>query len=870
MSGPNEEEHLDALEGVVDEDIGDPMCGSNDLQLGDLSDLDDSTDEQPEGDLSLASSISFPARRMDKTLSVIDEESRSASNTRSGSPDSNTSTSSTLKALEDQEKFELPNEGELPDEDGLPNDSEHEHVDVDAISSASSPYSIACSSSLNMSKVRRKLESLPLVERMDLGKIMASLNLKNRPSKEENTVSSAVSNSSVPGGQKEPTPLQPAVQAIALAADENQPSPSTPRRKSSPRSAKELKASMKQREVESHKAGKALIERHINGQLRPPGHQTPSRQTPLKSLQNSQLGAHSRQQSFEKTLVRTAVSSSSFARTDTNDNLSIASTTTGNEGTTLEVSPGTLAFGFVDLKERHRAQVTIRNLTDHSVRVEPILKGGADVFELEDTCTFTISPHSSHALKVYFTPAARRTYCGHIDLKLIGREGSVYRVGLLGYGERAALTFSSNVSHRMEKIEHGKNEVGVCWVDRNLTGFRFVMKNSASRTAFAYLRFVDESGNLVPEEFASISASRVLVMGGGTRAVDMHFPYGMISLHSQNTRSHSSLSNASTRTTRTIAGETLTRLEVVWGEERQRQRLKTYFTYGGGEYKEIQGIDFTREEFADEGREAERKVTSAADVDAFEASLRWTSIQFFDDHVPAANPRALPARPAAPPVGKSNGTFALSMRTLHENTNLPDGRADDTMSRTKSVNAAVARETTANERKDDGVQMVRLAISMLSYLSGHSLLFFLYILLPSVDAHGHWLSEDLTNGTRMFEQRARPHIRLWPADPLTQAMLVFVVVFFLFWVVLFFVYLIIAFLWPDYLTKFTSHHQQNRENTPMNNVCEILLYWCYCCFICGLNMLLILAALKVAFLFGSGDEGVRAERKRSEEAEMNA
>ncbi|KAI6227735.1 hypothetical protein M3Y99_01213000 [Aphelenchoides fujianensis] len=168
--------------------------------------------------------------------------------------------------------------------------------------------------------------------------------------------------------------------------------------------------------------------------------------------------------------------------------------------------------------------------------------------------------------------------------------------------------------------------------------------------------------------------------------------------------------------------------------------------------------------------------------------------------------------------------------------------------------------------------MVRLAISMLSYMSGHSffLSLILSILLPSVDAHGHWLSEDLTNGTRMFEQRARPHIRLWPADPLTQAMLVFVVVFFLLWIVLFFVYLIIAFLWPDYLIKFTSHHQRNRENTPMNNVCEILLYWCYCCFICGLNMLLILAALKVASLFGSGDEGVQTERKRSEEAEMNA
>ncbi|KAI6227736.1 hypothetical protein M3Y99_01213100 [Aphelenchoides fujianensis] len=702
MSGPNEEEHLDALEGVGDEDIGDPMCGSNDLQLGDLSDLDDSTDEPPEGDLSLTSSISLPARRMDKTLSVIDEESRSGSNTRSGSPDSNTSTSSTLKALEDQEEFELPHEGELPDKDELPDEGEHDQVDVDAISSASSPYSIACSSSLNMSKVRRKLESLPLVERMDLGKIMASLNLKNRPSKEESTIPpSTVSNNNVLASSKSPPPsfapsfpsalqspvqslVRSSVQSFVQPVDENQPSPNTPRRKSSPRSARDLKASMKKREVESHKAGKAMIERHINGQLRPPGNQTPSRQTPLKPLQNSQMGAHS--QSLEKKLVRTAISSSSFARTDSNDNLSMASTTTANEGTTLEVSPSTLAFGFVDLKERHCAQITIRNLSGQPVHVKPVLTKGADVFEVEDTYTFTISPHSSHAMKVYFTPTARRTYCGHIDFKLIGREGSVYRVGLLGYGERAVLEFSSNVSHRMEKIEEGKNGLGICWVDRNLTGFRFVMKNSSSRTAFAYLRFVDESGNLVPEEFASISACRVLVMGGRTRAVDMHFPYGMISLHSQNTRSHSSLSNASTRTTRTIAGDTLTRLEVIWGEERQRQRLKTYFTHGGGEYKEIQGIDFTREEFAEEGREAERKSTGFYDVDAFDAGLRWTSIQFFDDHVPAVVQAPVQVRSPSRPVGKAHETFALSMRTLHENTNLPDGREDDTLHRTKSMN----------------------------------------------------------------------------------------------------------------------------------------------------------------------------------------
>ncbi|KAI6223747.1 hypothetical protein M3Y99_01427900 [Aphelenchoides fujianensis] len=653
-----------------DGDVSDPTSGGSvDLNMTLTSGWDESDDEEPEGDVSLASSISLSARRMNKTLSVIDEESRSGSAAQSGSADN--SMSSTMRAVFENNEFGGGDGG-------------NGKVDLDAISSAST-YSSPCSSSLKMSKVRRKLESLPSVERMDLGKIMASLNLKNRPSEEGSTGSPTVSNSSALGGQKEPPAPQPVIQVFPEAADENQRSPNTPRRKTSPRSAKEIQASMKKRNIESHQAAKThtLIERQKNGQLRPAGMRTPHRRVLANLPRQSPKSARLPQKALVKAPVRKAVSAPSSVLADSNDNLSIDSAYSGNERTALEVGPGTVVFGFVDLGERHCAQIKISNPSGQPVYVKPVLTSETDAYELEDTCTFTIDSHSSRELKVYFTPNLKHTYSGHVDFKLVGRESSVHRVGLLGYGQRAALTFWSNISHRMEAIEFGKNGVGVCCVDRHVTGFRFVLKNSSPRTAFAYLRFVDASGNRVPEEIASIRPCRVLVLEGQPRAVDLQFPHGLSSLLAPNTRSYSGQSTS--RTPRAGSGEASVRLEVVWGEERQRQRLKTHFTYGGVKYKKIQGIDFTRHEFADEGRETERKVTGSCDVGAFAAGLRWTSIKFVDDHVPVVVRPPFQVRSAPRPVGKTNGTFAPSMRAGHEHTRTPERRVDHTMHRTKSV-----------------------------------------------------------------------------------------------------------------------------------------------------------------------------------------
>ncbi|KAI6223595.1 hypothetical protein M3Y99_01448900 [Aphelenchoides fujianensis] len=263
--------------------------------------------------------------------------------------------------------------------------------------------------------------------------------------------------------------------------------------------------------------------------------------------------------------VRKVVSAPSSVLANANDNLSIDSTANGNERIALEVRPRTLAFGFVDLEERHCAQISIQQ----SLRPA----------RLEDTCTFTIDSQSSHKLK-----------------------------GLL---------------------------------------------------------------HAAPQ----------------THAVNLLFPHGLSSLlPQQNTRSPSSQSTSSTP--RAVNGEKSLRLEVIWGEERQRQRLKTHFTYGGDEYKKIQGIDFTRHEFVDEGRETEHKLTGSYDIDAFAAGLRWTSIKFIDDHVPVVvqTPVQTPAR-VPRPVRSARRTerCAPSMRAGHENTRTPERRVDNTMHRTKSA-----------------------------------------------------------------------------------------------------------------------------------------------------------------------------------------
>ncbi|KAI6216107.1 hypothetical protein M3Y94_00464300 [Aphelenchoides besseyi] len=348
----------------------------------------------------------------------------------------------------------------------------------------------------------------------------------------------------------------------------------------------------------------------------------------------------------------------------------------------LQIKPSILAFGFVDVKKSHCIQLTIQNLFDRSICFEPsILSDEKEniVFELKNLSSFTVEAMTTFYLNVHFTPKSYGSFNAQLRLTTIGLDSTIYRVGMFGFGARAQLSFCQHISQRTEPIEFGTDGIGLCWIDRNQMGVRLILRNTARRSAFAYLHLTDGLNQPVSKHHATIFPERTILLSNESKIVDLKFPHGMsVLLHE--TRSASRLSTVSGVSTRTVANEQLARLHVYWGEERQRQRVKMYFEENENERQTFHGIDFTTTEFSGEDGDLATKLTGSYDVQVFIQGLRRTTIQFYDNHVCLAP--CLDGRRALP---ESDGTFAQTVQTFCDHSRVNAIEADETLLRAATM-----------------------------------------------------------------------------------------------------------------------------------------------------------------------------------------
>ncbi|KAI6189240.1 hypothetical protein M3Y98_00444700 [Aphelenchoides besseyi] len=348
----------------------------------------------------------------------------------------------------------------------------------------------------------------------------------------------------------------------------------------------------------------------------------------------------------------------------------------------LDITPSVLAFGFVDMKKSHCTQLTIRNSSDRSICFEPsILSDEKEntVFEVKSLSSFTVEANNTFHLDVYFSPKSYGSFNAQLRLTTIGLDSTIYRVGMFGFGARAQLSFCQHISQRTEPIEFGTDGIGLCWIDRNQTSARLVLRNISQRSAFAYLHLTDGLNQPVSEHHATVFPERMILLNNESKIVDFKFPHGISALLHES-RSVSRLSTVSGQSTRTVANEQLVRLHVYWGEERQRQRLKIFFQENENERRTFHGIDFATTEFAGENGDLAAKLTGSYDVQIFTQGLRRTTIQFYDNHV-----RPMSTYASRTNLYEKDGTLARSMNTFCDNTHLQPVAQDETLRRPKTL-----------------------------------------------------------------------------------------------------------------------------------------------------------------------------------------
>jgi len=388
----------------------------------------------------------------------------------------------------------------------------------------------------------------------------------------------------------------------------------------------------------------------------------------------------------KQTTMRTAQSTSTIA----SQNTSVASDQVISRSCFISVDKPVLAFGFVGYKTSRKLFVKISNDSSESLWLQPSIthpmtalndNQSQETFRLTDQSSFSLDPHSTHDICVIFEPKKAVTYNAQLRLRLMSKSEPEFLIRMFGYGARAELELRSQ---SFDKIEMGSDGVGICEIDRSSKQTQLILTNKGQRDAFAHIIAVDANNQPISSSIISVEPNRVVVQKNTKEYVkiNVNFRYGLSSTTMIKTRSTSQLSVASTHSTRTLHNESLARLQIVWGEERLRRRLKCYLNNNTDENVPISLMDYVTSNFRGESEFKTEKIVGRWDLTRFSDSSRIMTVQFIDLRVRPQNSAATLSRPPSsasirtPPNQTLANTMAPS-QTSHQYSMFSNATVDD-------------------------------------------------------------------------------------------------------------------------------------------------------------------------------------------------
>ncbi|MCP9264592.1 hypothetical protein DINM_022704 [Dirofilaria immitis] len=293
---------------------------------------------------------------------------------------------------------------------------------------------------------------------------------------------------------------------------------------------------------------------------------------------------------------------------------SLRQTDAENQGKFLSCDHSFVYFGFVDIKCRVNRAIRLRNISSKSLNLRLKLHSMNKGYELLEQDIVVLKPDETHLIHVVFQPLFGACFQNSLHIRVLNAEHINYSVPLLGSGGVAALRIVMQSGLTMLR------DGSFVLIAQGVKNISFDVENKGLRQ-----KAIDRC-TIAPSDCVSI-------LHRNKQKFSIEVP-SLSSEENNGNSNHSFL--ISSFSTASVMGNTQYYVQLLWGEEAQRRRLKRYENKKCANFT-FNGHTFTKCKFINE---EECKSTASEDAcygcydrDAFELGLRVTLISVVDNRL---------------------------------------------------------------------------------------------------------------------------------------------------------------------------------------------------------------------------------------------
>uniref|UniRef100_A0A1I8EDS2 Cep192/Spd-2-like domain-containing protein n=1 Tax=Wuchereria bancrofti TaxID=6293 RepID=A0A1I8EDS2_WUCBA len=298
-----------------------------------------------------------------------------------------------------------------------------------------------------------------------------------------------------------------------------------------------------------------------------------------------------------------------------------------NQGKFLSCDQSFVYFGFVDVKCRVNRSVRLRNISSKSLNLKLQLHSMSRGYDLLEQDIIVLKPQEIHLVHVIFQPPFGACFQNTLTIRVLNAEHINYSIPLLGSGGVAALRILTQSGLTMLR------DGSFVLTAQGVTNISFDVENRGLRDAFVRVVVVNKETKETISGCTIAPSDCVSILHRSKQKFSIEVP----SLCGEESNGNSNPSFPfSSLSMPLVAGNTQYYVQLLWGEEAQRRRLKRYENMKCANFA-FNGLTFTKCKFINE---KECKSTASEDAfygpydrDAFELGLRITLISVVDNRL---------------------------------------------------------------------------------------------------------------------------------------------------------------------------------------------------------------------------------------------
>ncbi|CAG9535463.1 unnamed protein product [Cercopithifilaria johnstoni] len=282
-------------------------------------------------------------------------------------------------------------------------------------------------------------------------------------------------------------------------------------------------------------------------------------------------------------------------------------------------------FGFVDVKCRVNRAIRLRNISSKSLNLKLELRSMSSGYELVEQGILVLKPQEIHLVHVIFQPLYGACFQNSLTITVLNAEHINYSIPLVGSGGVAGLRILTQSGLTMLR------DGSFVLTAQGVTNISFNVENKGSRDAFVRIVVMNNETKKAIGQCTVTPSNCVSILHRSKQKFTIEFP----SLYGEENNGNSNRSFPfPSFSMPSVTGNTQYYVQLLWGEEAQRRRLKRYEDMKCANFT-FNGHTFTKCKFINEEK---CKFTASDDIcygfydrDAFELGLRVTLISVVDN-----------------------------------------------------------------------------------------------------------------------------------------------------------------------------------------------------------------------------------------------